>query len=266
MLQTFVITLREGIEAFLIVAIMLAYLNKTGRARLAHAVYWGIGAALAASVGASFLFARADNKPLWEGALALVAAVLVATLIVYMWRKAPMLRAEISARLEDEARKQGSAAALGVFAFTLLMITREGMETALLLNAVLFSTDMRDMAAGGVLGVLAAAALAWAWARYGKRVNLARLLQVTAIFLSVFVVQLFIYAFHEFTEADVLPLNNQFWHVATEPYGPDGVYGQWLTFGMVLLPGSWLLLAWIKDKRARKFIDSTGALMASPKH
>ena len=226
MLQTFIITLREGIEAFLIVAIMLAYLNKTGRAHLAHAVYWGIGVALVASAGAGLVFAEAQNKPLWEGLLAFVAALLVLSLIIFMWRKAPQLRAEIGNRLENEARKQGPAAAWGVFAFTLLMITREGMETALLLNNVLFNADMRDMALGAMLGVAAAAVLAWGWARYGRRVNLALLLQVTAIFLALFVVQLFVYAFHELTEAGVLPLDNEFWHIATEPYGPEGSYGQ----------------------------------------
>lgn len=251
MFQTFVITLREGIEAFLIVAIMLAYLNKTGRAHLARAVYWGIGAAVVASTGAGLLFAEAQNKPLWEGVLAFVAALLVASLIIYMWRRAPQLRAEIGARLESEARKEGRAAALGVFAFTLLMITREGMETALLLNNVLFSAGMRDMAAGALLGVTTAALLAWGWARYGKRVHLGRLLQVTAIFLAVFVVQLCVYAFHEFTEANVLPLDNQFWHIVTEPYGPEGSYGQWLTYAMVALPASWLLLVWLKDIYAK---------------
>lgn len=265
MFSTFIITLREGIEAFLIVAIMLAYLNKTGRAHLAHAVYWGIGAAVVASVGASLLFAQAENKPLWEGILALVAAVLVASLIVYMWRKAPQLRAEIGAKLENEARKQGGAAALGVFAFTLLMITREGMETALLLSALLFNTDTGDMIAGAVLGVAAAVALAWIGARYGRRIHLGRLLQVTAIFLAVFVVQLAIYSFHELTEAGILPLDNQFWHVATEPYGPEGIYGQWLTYSMVLLPAVWLLAAWGKDQRARQLPSGQRPFVSGPR-
>ncbi|MBI2312464.1 MAG: FTR1 family protein [Betaproteobacteria bacterium] len=265
MLSTLVITLREGIEAFLIVAIMLAYLNKTGRAHLARAVYWGIGAAVVASIGASLLFAQAENKPLWEGLLALVAAVLVASLIVYMWRKAPRLRAEITTRLEGEARKDGRAAALGVFAFTLLMITREGMETALMLSALLFNTGTGDMLAGAALGVAAAAGLAWGWARYGKRVNLPRLLQVTAIFLAVFVVQLFIYSFHEFTEADILPLDNEFWHIATEPYGPEGAYGQWLTYSMVLIPAGWLLYAWFRDRRSRQIAAGPETLAADAK-
>ena len=56
---------------------------------------------------------------------------------------------------------------------------------------------------------------------------------MTAVFLLLFVVQLAIYAFHELTEAGVLPLDNEFWHVATEPYGPEGIYGHWLSYGLV---------------------------------
>ena len=86
MLQAFVITLREGLEAFLIVAISLAYLKKTGRAGLLPAVHWGIATSIAVSIGAGLLLSRARNQALWEGVLALVAAVSVATLIVHMWR------------------------------------------------------------------------------------------------------------------------------------------------------------------------------------
>ena len=78
MLQAFVITLREGLEAFLIIAISLAYLRKSGRHQLIPAVHWGIGVSVLLSVGAGMLFQRASNQALWEGVLALAAAVLVA--------------------------------------------------------------------------------------------------------------------------------------------------------------------------------------------
>ena len=81
-----------------------------------------------------------------------------------------------------------------------------------------------------------AGALAALWGRYGHRVNLARFLQVTAVFLLLFVVQLAIYAFHELTEADILPLDNAYWHIATEPYGPEGEYGHWLSYALVAFP------------------------------
>jgi high-affinity iron transporter len=105
------------------------------------------------------------------------------------------------------------------------------------------------MLAGAVIGVLCAALLAWAWSRYGHRINLSRFFQVTSLFLILFVIQLFIYAFHEFTEGNVLPLiNNEYWHIVSEPYGPEGVYGQMLTYSMVILPVGWLVYVWLKDK------------------
>src|SRR6187397_3095755 len=88
MVQAFVITLREGLEAFLIVAISLAYLRKSQQHRLIGAVHWGIGIALLLSIGAAYLFSQAANQALWEGVLALVAAVLVTSLIIHMWRHA----------------------------------------------------------------------------------------------------------------------------------------------------------------------------------
>src|SRR6476660_3604584 len=100
MTQAFVITLREGLEAFLIVAISLAYLKKTGRADLAAAVRWGVVIAIAVSIGAGLLLGRARNQSLWEAVLAIVAAVSVTTLIVHMWRTGKRMKKEIEGRLE----------------------------------------------------------------------------------------------------------------------------------------------------------------------
>jgi high-affinity iron transporter len=239
MLQAFVITLREGLEAFLIVAISLAYLRKTGRASLIPAVHWGIAASVAVSIAAGVALAKASNQALWEGVLAIVAAVLVASLTVHMWRAAKHIKKDIEGRLEVSSARVGRAAFVGVFMFTLLMITREGMETALLMNALLFQVQSLQIIGGAVAGTLIAATVAWLWSRYGHRVNLARFFQVTAVFLLVFVVQLLIYGFHELTEANLFPGSEEL-HWATEPYGPDGVYGQYLTYLLVLLPLGWL--------------------------
>ena len=148
MSQSFVITLREGLEAFLIIAISLAYLRKTGRERLVPAVHWGIAIAVAASIGAGILLQRASNQALWEGVLALVAAVLVGTLIVHMWRTGRKMKANIEGRLESSAMRAGRAAFLGVLGFTVLMIAREGMETALLMNTLLFQVPDKSVLIG----------------------------------------------------------------------------------------------------------------------
>jgi high-affinity iron transporter len=248
-LQSFVITLREGLEAFLIVAISLAYLKKTGRVELISAVKWGIAISIAVSVAAGLLLQQARNQALWEGVLAIVAAISVATLIVHMWRTGRRMKGNIEGRLAISARRTGRAAFWGVLGFTVLMITREGMETALLMNTLLFQMSNGQLLAGAVAGTIAAAAVAWLWSRYGHRVNLARFFHVTAVFLFVFVVQLLIYGFHELTEANIIP-NSEALHWATEPYGPDGMYGQYLTYLLVLLPIAWLVFSSVFSRRS----------------
>src|SRR6185436_5499030 len=133
MLQAFVITLREGLEAFLIVAISLAYLRKSGRAELAKAVHWGIAIAVGVSSIGGYLLFNAANQEWLEGPLALVAAVSVLTLTVHMWRAGRQIKGEIEGHLKRSATRAGIAAFTGVLLFTTLMIGREGVETALLL-------------------------------------------------------------------------------------------------------------------------------------
>jgi high-affinity iron transporter len=250
MLQAFVITLREGLEAFLIVAISIAYLRKSNRSELVPAVRWGIGAAVLLSVGAAELFYRAANQSLWEGVLALAAAVSVTSLTVHMWRTAKRIKHDIEGHLRASTLKTGTSAFMGVFLFTLLMITREGMETALLMGTLLFQVKAPDIILGAVVGVALAAFVASLWSRFGHRVNLGLFFQVTAVFLLVFVFQLLIYGFHELMEANIFPYSGPL-HAATEPYGPDGIYGQYLTYLLVLLPMAWLAFASLVGNRKR---------------
>jgi high-affinity iron transporter len=186
--------------------------------------------------------------PLYEGLLALLAAVLVLTMMVYMRKAAKELSGDIRAKVDAAAARTGLMSHLAIAGFTLLMITREGMETALMIASLMGQADATAMTVGALLGLGLAAALAWGWSRYGQRVDLGRFFQVTAIFLGLFVVQLAFYAFHEFTEAGVLPLDNAYWHLATEPYAPEGEYGVWLSYGLVLVPLAWLALTLWRDR------------------
>src|SRR5215510_14109046 len=164
MLQAFVITLREGLEAFLIVAISLAYIRKAGRQPLVSAVHWGVAAAVALSGAAGYLLYNAANQEWLEGPLAIVAAVSVTWMVVHMWRVGRHMKGEIEGRLRQTSLQAGAAAFAGVFLFTLLMVTREGMETALLLLQL---KETLHLVAGALLGLIGAAALASLWSRYG---------------------------------------------------------------------------------------------------
>ena len=240
--QMLVVTLREGIEMFLIVAIAAAYLRKTDRAALLPAVWWGAGAAVIVSAVLGVWLAEVAVLPVWQGVLASVAAVLVISMVIYMLKAAKHMRAEIGARLESAAKRPGTWAWFGIFLFTVLMITREGMEYAFVAAALARQAGNEALLIGVVAGLAVAAALAWGWIRYGHRVNLALFFQVTSIFLGLFVLQLLLYAFHEFTEAGVLPLDNAYWHAATEEWA-EGAYANAISIGLVLVPLAWLAYA-----------------------
>lgn len=249
--QILLVTLREGIEMFLIVAIAAAYLRRTGRSALLPAVAWGTATAVAASVILGVWLAEVAVLPKWEALLALVAAALVISMVLYMLSAAKRMRHEIGARLEAAARRPGAGAWLAVYLFVVLMITREGMETAFITASLFRQTETELFVWGAVAGVLLAAALAWAWTRYGQRVDLSLFFRVTSVFLLLFAFQLIVYAFHEATEANLLPLDNAYWHIASEPYGPEGEYGALLTYALILVPAAWLGVSALRTRLAR---------------
>lgn len=266
MLNSFIIVLREGFESFLLVAVILSYLHKSGQKWLSPAVYVAIVMALSASLGLAYLLNTGvedatilsifgttvgsyvsqffANEALREAVLGVVAIVMVGTLVVHMWRSGPKIQQQMRDKLSHASSKSSRLAAIaGVFLFTFLMITREGMETALLLMQV------RDpqLIQGAVLGLAAAGAFSLVWARFGHLINVKRFFQVTGVFLLLFMVQVAIYSFHEFAEAGVLP-NSDALHTATEKFSPDGLYGKWFSPLMILGCGLWLLAAWIIDR------------------
>jgi high-affinity iron transporter len=246
--QMLLVSLREGIEMFLIVAIAAAYLRKTGRATLLSAVGWGTAAAVLASILLGTWLAETAVNPRSEAVLSLIAAVLVISMVVYMLKAAKHMRRDIGARIETAAARPGRGAWIGVFLFIVVMVLREGMETAFITASLFRQTEAQSFVAGALIGIALAAALAWAWSHYGHRVNLALFFKVTSAFLVLFAVQLLVFAFHESTEANLLPIDNAYWHLATEPYGPEGAYGALLTYALVLVPAAWLAIAALKNR------------------
>ncbi|HLX79746.1 MAG TPA: FTR1 family protein [Burkholderiales bacterium] len=247
MTDMLVITLREGIESFLIVAIAAAYLRKTGREALLPAVWSGTAVALAISVVVGGWLLDVAPLPVYEGVLAAVAAVLVISMAIYMNSAGKRMGAEIGARIDAAALKPGAGAWLGVFLFVVLMVSREGVETAFMTIAIARNEDSGGLVAGALIGVALAATVAWAWLRWGRRVNLTLFFQATAIFLVLFSLQLLLYAFHEFTEAQALPLDNTYWHMATEEWA-EGRYARIYSALMVLLPLAWAAYATLRKR------------------
>lgn len=244
MWQAFIILLREGFESFLLVAITVAYLRKTHREVLMPAVYWGLLASLGASALLGWaVFVTSASQPLMEGILGVISAFLVGGFVVHMWKTAPYLKQDMEKALAEKTQERtGQAAWWGTFIFTVFMISREGMETALMLIQVHSS----EVVTGSLLGALGASAIAFVWTKVGRLINVKLFFQVTSIFLLLFVVQILFNASHEFAEAGVLP-NSEYWHNFSEPYGPDGVYGKWVSVAMVCICAIWLLVAWVRE-------------------
>jgi high-affinity iron transporter len=251
MFETLLITFREGLEAFLMVAIAALYLRKTGRESLIGAVRTGLGVSVAGSVLLGIVLAKIGSmSPLWEGILALVAAAAVVWCVVHMRRMGKHMGAEISGGLGKTSVLDGSQAWWAVFGFTCFMVGREGVETAAMLASLAGNAELSHMTAGGLLGVLLAASVAWAWVKFGRQVDLSRFFNVTAVFMLVFAVLLVFKAFHEFTEMALIPgIDNSYWHIATESLA-EGTYAQIISVLLVLAPTVWLATSHWLDKRS----------------
>jgi FTR1 family protein len=207
MLEALIVTLREGIEAALMVAIIVAFLRKEGRDRYLPAVWAGIAAAAAAALAGAFLLYRvALNEEVFEGLLYVVSAVLVATFLVWMWRHARELAGEVRGSLTRiVARESARSVGLGLFLFTFVMIFREGAETVLFLSALSLTTSGLLALLGSLAGLALAAAFGVLFVRGSIRIDLGRFFTVTGIALLVFLVQLLLNGYHELAEAGWLP-------------------------------------------------------------
>ncbi len=247
MFQAFVIVLREGFEAFLIVSIIYAYLARAGLRALLPAMWWGIAASVVVSSGLGLFLMQGASEPFWEAVFGLVAAVMVTTLTIQMWKHGRFMKKEMEQKLSSIAeRKTGRAAWFGAFLFTVFMISREGMETALML----FQVPQGHVIKGVLLGLLAVAAFCFLWGHFSRFINLQLFFQVTGIFLLLFVVQILIYSVHEFAESGVIR-NSEAFHNATEPFSPEGLYGRWFSVASVVICAGWLVFAWARDKFKR---------------
>jgi FTR1 family protein len=204
MLQTFIITLREGVEAALVIAIAVAYLRKLGRPELLPSVYRGILAGITGSIAVALLLSRLEiNEDAYGGWVLLVSAVFVASMVWWMNRAAKGMKGEIESRLQRSS-STGSAG-WAVFLFVFLMIFREGVETVLMLAAVRLDTSGVLEATGVALGLLLAVLFGFSFVRGTVRINIRSFFQITTVILMVVVAQLTITGLHELSEAQILP-------------------------------------------------------------
>lgn len=247
MLQALLVTFREGLEALLIVGVIAAYLRKTGRAELLRGVHIGLGVSVVTCLVGAYLWQLVPNQPLYEGIAALTAAVLVGLLLLQMMRMGRHMKKEIEAQVDrlsaTDAGAKGVGPLVGVALVTTLLVTREGLEAVLYLGIqVRMAQGGLGSLLGAAVGLVLAGLASFAWSRRAARLNLGVVLKVTAVFLSLFLLQLLIYGVHELAESGAIE-GSQGFHDATEIAGPDGPVGHVISYSLLAAPLLYLLLA-----------------------
>jgi high-affinity iron transporter len=205
-LSALLIALREGVEASLVVGIILVYLSRTGRQHLARFAWYGVAAAAALSLGVAVALDRwRVSQDGFEGLMLLIAAVFVVTMIVWMNRVARHLKKQIEQKVEMYAERAGRAAGWGIFLFVFLMVLREGAELALILRAVELSSEGLQTWIGTMVGIAAAVAVGLFFFKGTLRIPLHRFFAATSVILMLVAFQLALTGLHELSEARWLP-------------------------------------------------------------
>jgi high-affinity iron transporter len=235
MIESFVITLREGVEAALVVSLALAYLRKIERPDLRKTLWLGVALAALLSVagGVAVRLAKIEIEGAIEGVLLLVSCGLVSWLVYWMWRHGKRMKQQTEERLGRAAGGSKS----GVFLFAFLMVFREGVETILMLLASGFTSEGVLSAAGASAGLVLAVALGVAFTRGTVRVDLRKFFSVTSVILLLFAFQLLVAGLHEFTEAAIIPSGETYMKIV----GPLVKHSALFVIAVLVLPFALML-------------------------
>jgi high-affinity iron transporter len=206
MLSALLLALREGVEAALVVGIVLVYLNRTGRRALTRYVWGGVTVAVLASFAAAVALDRWQvSEDGFEGLLMLVASALVVSMIVWMNRVARQLKKHIEERVEEYAKKSTRAGGWAIGAFVFLMVVREGAELVLVLRAVELSSAGVQVWIGTAIGIAIAVAVGLFFFQGTLRIPLQRFFKATSAILMVVAFQLALTGVHELSESMWIP-------------------------------------------------------------
>jgi hypothetical protein len=242
----FLRTFSQGLQAFMPIAVALAWCHVSGQQRCAIAIRRGLWLALPASFAGAWLFRSITNQALTEALLA-VCAIAIAIRFTVLLRPSSV----------SDFAPPSPPVFWSIAAAACLIVVRQTMEQLSLLHTALVELRSLDATFSLTSGVIASAAVAWVCAAAGRRVRQPVLRDAVWTFVVLFVVQGVIYAFHESAEAHLLPWSEML-HAASEPYGPDGAYGMHFSELLVIVPAA--AVAW-SMVRARIHAPGGGPLM-----
>ncbi len=221
-----IISLREGIEAALVIAVMLSYLRRSGRHDLKRFVVWGAIIAVIASVGVALamnlIWGIVEGPILatFEGVVVLLAALLLTTMILWMWNAGASITSEIEESVERKSLSQ-SGAGIALLSFSLVM--REGVELVLFTAALVIQEGLGTYI-GMTLGLLIAIGLGAAIYQGSLRISLGSLFRWTSVFLILVAAGMVAYGVHELQEAGLLLIGPlEMWNINPPPL-PDGTF------------------------------------------
>ncbi|MBI2649695.1 FTR1 family protein [Candidatus Woesearchaeota archaeon] len=208
MLESFLVTSRETLEASLVVGIVLAYLNKTNNQNYRKTVYYGIVFGIFASIIAAFIFTFFANgyegkaEQVFEGTTMLIGAFLLTTMILWMMQQRHIAK-DIEGRVEKHLmNSQPLFSHIGIFVLIFVAIIREGVETVIFLNAINYASGINFL--GGTLGIISAIVAGYLFFISTKKINLKKLFNISSILLILFAAGLVAHGVHEFEEAGVV--------------------------------------------------------------
>jgi high-affinity iron transporter len=250
-MDAFVITFREGLEAAVAVGVIAGYLAVVGQKSLMRWVYAGVIAAVAASLaGGIALRGAADvvENPAFEGAVYLTAAVFVTSMVVWMWRTGRRAATRIRESVDSAVNVDHNGwRAFALFLVSFLLVAREGIETALFLVASsLGESSSASMLVGGVLGVVAALGIAIVIIKGSEKVDLRLFFGATSVVLVVLAVRFFAAGIAELSEAGLLPAAHSI-EEALETVS-HGLGNPWVMGALVLVPIATIGWALVKNR------------------
>jgi hypothetical protein len=241
--ELFLRTVSQGLQAFMPVAVGVSWLRRHGCATARASLAWGIVVAIAATPVAGYWFKYTVHQARWEAVLAEAAAGLAFCFLSeggrVLW----------SACCSSSNRRLRFAWGVALAGAVVLLMTRQTMEIDVVFVAAAFEVRSLDATVAVSAGVAAALAMAVGYVWLSRRFSAPALVSATRAFGGIFLGQALIYAFHESAEAGLLPWS-PILHAASEPYGPDGIYGRNLSYVLVVLPVLAAVVAGVGARRA----------------